>query len=74
MLKNGVETRPLICGSMGMQPFWKKLNKSFTNLKYSNQVHEYGIYLPINADLTPEQVNYVIKLFKRVAVPYQILD
>ena len=74
MLKNGVETRPLICGSMGRQPFWKKINKSFTNLKYSNQVHEYGIYLPINADLTLEQVDYVINLFKRIAIPYQILD
>ena len=21
---NGVESRPLICGSMGLQPFWKK--------------------------------------------------
>ena len=27
MLKNGVETRPLICGSMGRQPFWNKINK-----------------------------------------------
>ena len=72
MLKNGVETRPLICGSMGMQPFWKDINLEYTNLLYSDQVHEFGIYLPINADLNFSQVDTVINLFKQVAIPYEL--
>ena len=74
MLQNGVETRPLICGSMGRQPFWHKINNSFSKLKYADQVHEYGIYLPINADLTLEQVDHVINLFQKIAIPYKVND
>ena len=69
--KNGIESRPLICGSMGRQPYWKEFNNnSYTNLNYSDQVHNFGIYLPINADLTFEDVDYVCSEFSKIAIPY----
>ncbi len=71
-LKNSkIECRPLICGSMGRQPYWKSFNNnSYTSLNYSDQVHNHGIYLPINADLSFEDVDYICQEFSKVAKPY----
>ncbi len=69
--KHGVESRPLICGSMGLQPFWKNKYGNYYSLKYADQVHHNGIYLPINADMSKEDVNYVCQTFKKVAKPFQ---
>ena len=68
--ENYIESRPLICGSMGLQPFWKNKYGSYYSLRYSDQVHNQGIYLPINADMSIKDVNYVCKKFKKVAKPY----
>ena len=69
----GIESRPLICGSMGLQPFWKNKNKKYTSLRYADQVHNNGIYLPINADMTETDVIYVCSKFKKVAKPYKFI-
>tara|TARA_B100000212_G_scaffold333590_1_gene303216 strand:- start:345 stop:1520 length:1176 start_codon:yes stop_codon:yes gene_type:complete len=74
MRDNGVETRPLICGSMGQQPFWKDFNNGYSDFLYANQVHNFGIYLPNNADLDKSQIDKVCDLFQEVAIPYQIDD
>ena len=42
----------------------------YYSLKYSDQVHNQGIYLPINADMKTQDVVYVCKKFKEVAKPY----
>lgn len=72
MLKNGIETRPLICGSMGKQPFWEDFNGGTSSFNYSDKVHEYGIYLPINADLNFKQVDKVCDCFLEKAIPYEV--
>lgn len=69
---NGIESRPLICGSMGLQPFWKNKYGSYYSLRYADQIHNYGIYLPINADMNKEDVNFVCQKFSEVAVPFEI--
>ena len=70
--EKGIESRPLICGSMGLQPYWKEYNNgSYTSLKNADKVHEYGIYLPINADLNEDEVDYVCKVFCEIAVPFE---
>ncbi len=69
----GIESRPLICGSMGLQPFWREINKSYSSFQYADQVHNYGIYLPINADMTEEDVNKVCDEFNKVATPYYFI-
>ncbi len=67
---NGIESRPLICGSMGLQPYWKTYNGQYSSLKYADQVHQKGIYLPINADLTFEDVDLVCEYFCKKAKIY----
>ena len=67
--ENGIESRPLICGSMGLQPFWKKKYGNYYSLRYADQVHNNGIYLPINADMTERDVSYVCQKFKKIAIP-----
>lgn len=66
-----IESRPLICGSMGLQPFWEKYNKNKSNFKNADQVHYKGIYLPINADLEEEDILSVCKRFKEIAKVYK---
>ncbi len=65
-----IESRPLVCGSMGLQPFWKELKGEPLSFRYADQVHKYGIYLPINADMNVNDVNLVCSEFKKVAIPY----
>ena len=66
-----IESRPLICGSMGLQPFWEIFNKNKSNFKYSNHIHFNGIYLPINADLSENDILLVCNKFKNIAKPYK---
>ena len=64
----GIESRPLVCGSMGRQPFWiKKYGE--TPLEVADKVHYNGLYLPNHAHLTLEDIEYIAKVFKDVAKP-----
>ena len=65
---NGIESRPLVCGSMGRQPFWIK-RYGETRLPIADRVHDYGIYLPNHAQLTSEDILYVSEIFKEIAEP-----
>ena len=65
-----IQTRPLICGNMGQQPFLKKRsfrNKDLVNSKY---VDKYGIYLPNHANLKLKDIDYVSRVFKKIAEPF----
>ena len=56
-----IECRPLICGSISEQPFWyERYGKQ--ELPNSKLVHEYGLYLPNNHQMTEEEINKVIKI------------
>lgn len=59
--KNNIETRPLICGSLGQQPFWIK---RYGEIKFKNAglVNDYGFYLPNNHQLTDEEIQLVCKV------------
>jgi CDP-4-dehydro-6-deoxyglucose reductase, E1 len=65
---HGVESRPLICGSLGRQPFWIR-QFGQTHLPVADLVHDYGIYLPNHLYLDEEKIAYVSALFKDVAIP-----
>lgn len=68
-LKNsGIETRPLICGSMGRQPAWIKKYGEL-KLPIADLVHDCGMYLPNNLQIKEEKINYICKKFKEVAIP-----
>tara|TARA_R110001592_G_scaffold325700_1_gene605918 strand:- start:2014 stop:3153 length:1140 start_codon:yes stop_codon:yes gene_type:complete len=53
-----VEHRPLICGSIGKQPFWIE-RYGLTRLKNADFVHEYGIYVPNNPDLSKQELDII---------------
>ena len=46
----GIETRPLVCGSIGRQP-WYVERYGAVPLANADVVHEHGLYVPINPDL-----------------------
>ncbi|WP_396137780.1 DegT/DnrJ/EryC1/StrS family aminotransferase [Flavobacterium sp.] len=65
---NNIEVRPLICGSMGKQPFWiKKYGQ--TSLEVADIIHDYGLYLPNHLYLDEEKIKFVCEKFKEVAIP-----
>ncbi len=66
LLSQGIECRPLVCGSMGRQPFWIK-KYGPTHLKVADKVHDYGLYLPNHANITPEDIAYVATHFRAKA-------
>lgn len=61
LIKNGIECRPLICGSIGKQPFWIDLYGE-QNFEFADKVDEYGMYLPNNPSLTEDDIKYVCSL------------
>ena len=58
----------LACGPMGRQPFWIK-KYGVTRLPIADKVHDFGLYLPNHANITPEDIAYVAKHFREVAQP-----
>ena len=66
--KHDIEVRPLICGSMGKQPFWIK-KYGHTPLEVADVVHDYGLYLPNHLYLDEEKIKFVTDKFKEVAIP-----
>ena len=62
---NKVEVRPMICGSMGTQPFYVK---KYGELKLPNVsiIDEYGFYVPNNPKLTKEEVSFISGLVNEI--------
>jgi CDP-6-deoxy-D-xylo-4-hexulose-3-dehydrase len=61
LTENNIECRPLICGSINEHPFWyERYGKQ--ELPNSKLVHEFGLYLPNNHQMTEEEINKVIKI------------
>ena len=61
---NNIDCRPLICGSINEHPFWyERYGKQ--SLPISKMVHEYGLYIPNNHQMTDEEINKVIKVINK---------
>ncbi len=65
--KEGIDSRPLICGSIGQQPFWiKKYGKQI--LENASKVHDKGLYIPAHHNLSNDDIehisNTIIKLLR----------
>lgn len=56
--ENNIECRPLICGSMGRQPFYVDLYGE-QRFDFADKVHDYGLYLPNNHQITKEEIEFV---------------
>jgi CDP-6-deoxy-D-xylo-4-hexulose-3-dehydrase len=61
LTNNDIECRPLICGSINEHPFWYE-RYGHSDLPTSKRVHEYGLYLPNNHEMTEEELNKIIKI------------
>ena len=56
--RNGVEVRPMICGSMGTQPFYVK---EYGRLELPNvtEIDRYGFYVPNNPHITDGEIVFI---------------
>jgi CDP-6-deoxy-D-xylo-4-hexulose-3-dehydrase len=62
--KNNVECRPLVCGSMSRQPFYYTVYGKKT-YPFSDIIHDNGLYLPNNPDMTNEEIDYICNIVNR---------
>lgn len=63
--KNGIETRPIICGNMVKQPGIKNIkHRALKNLNGADKIMNLGIFWGSSPDMTKKEVNYVIKVVK----------
>lgn len=47
LTKNNIECRPIICGSINQQPFYKEWKyKKDTETPNADRIHKYGLYVP----------------------------
>ncbi|MBT7895941.1 MAG: DegT/DnrJ/EryC1/StrS aminotransferase family protein [Flavobacteriales bacterium] len=61
--KENIEVRPMICGSMGTQPFYVKKygRKELPNV---SQIDKYGFYVPNHPDLSKEDILKITNIIK----------
>ena len=62
---NGIECRPLICGSINKQPFWQKLYGPAV-VPNADWLHEYGLYVPNNHEMTKDEIMYIANIVNSV--------
>ena len=61
---NAVEVRPMICGSMGTQPFYvKKYGK--LELPNVSIIDKYGFYVPNYPNITSEEIRFVCGIINK---------
>lgn len=60
LLANNVECRPLISGSMGIQPFYVK-KYGVKELPNASKIDECGMYIPNNPKLNEEEIDRMCK-------------
>jgi len=64
LTKNNIDCRPLVCGSIGNQPYWIKIygKQSF---EFADIVDKYGLYVPNNPDLTLKEVEFICDIINK---------
>tara|TARA_R110002110_G_scaffold295886_4_gene509945 strand:- start:2004 stop:3140 length:1137 start_codon:yes stop_codon:yes gene_type:complete len=62
---NDIECRPLICGSMGQQPFFIKYNGEGVSCPIADHLRKYGMYLPNHHLLTEQDIIDVCNIVKK---------
>lgn len=63
--KKNIECRPLICGSIGIQPFWSNIYGK-CHFKNADIVSQYGLYVPNNPSLSKNNLDYVIETINNI--------
>jgi CDP-6-deoxy-D-xylo-4-hexulose-3-dehydrase len=60
LMESKIECRPLICGSMGLQPFYKNQFGEL-NLPNVSLIDEQGMYIPNNPDLSQGELGFMVE-------------
>jgi len=71
MTNQNVEIRPLICGNIGLHPFWSK-QKGLCSLPNADKIHHNGLYLPNHFNLSFKDIYRICESFKEIAKPFAI--
>jgi CDP-6-deoxy-D-xylo-4-hexulose-3-dehydrase len=62
--ENNIDCRPLICGSINEHPFWyERYGKN--EFPIAKKIHEYGLYIPNNHQMTDKEINKIIKIINK---------
>lgn len=61
LIKNDIEVRPLIAGSIGRSPFWIK-KFGIQAFKNCDIINEYGFYLPNHQGLNKDDINLIAEI------------
>tara|TARA_A100001011_G_scaffold363972_2_gene414300 strand:- start:2284 stop:3450 length:1167 start_codon:yes stop_codon:yes gene_type:complete len=59
-----IEARPLIAGSMGVQPFWVK-RYGYSKFENCDIVHKYGFYIPNHQGLSMDDVSKISDIINK---------
>jgi len=65
LVKKGIETRPLICGSMGKQPFYMEKHGT-AKMENAEWVSKCGLYIPNHPSLTDTDVALIADTVNKV--------
>jgi len=63
--ENNIACRPLVCGSIGRQPFFTNLYGKQTGLIFADVVHDHGLYIPNNPDMTEKDIIMISKIINK---------
>jgi CDP-4-dehydro-6-deoxyglucose reductase, E1 len=62
----GVECRPLISGSMALQPMWRHYVNKKTDTRYADSLTDTGMYLPNHGGMGEKEVKYICNIVEKV--------
>lgn len=62
--ENEIECRPLVCGSLGLQPMWKRYNGQPTHFTNADEINRHGIYIPNHSQITFDDVDEICSVIK----------
>lgn len=66
LIENGIETRPISGGSLGLQPVWYMNKKNFFSQPFANLLHNNGFVLPCHPEISFDDIDNICnKLFKQ---------
>ena len=65
LAQNDIECRPLVCGSIGKQPFWK-MKYGETHLKNADIINDYGLYVPNHHLLSKMDIDKTVTIINEV--------
>lgn len=69
LTENNIESRPLVSGSMGMQPVWID-NYGQSNMKNASIVNDQGMYVPNHSDLSENDILKVCDIINTYGEPH----